>query len=1337
VPDGLTPFGVALVVENLPQYEQAARRVTEVTERMSDAAEQAAERARQSQRDWGKAALAMGSLGGLLTNIARNWVMVAARAEELDAVLRLVGRSAGYTSEYIAEQREILRDLGIEYTSAQTILLRLIQSNIDLANATKIANAARDLAVIGFRDTSASAMDMAYAISTGNMIILRKYGILTTLQSALRKLNMSSKTRINMLTGEARAQLVLNAITEFAARVQGAYTIAMSTASKQLRSFARYTKELARVLGEPLLPAFTKVVFTAAEMIKLIRQLPPEILRLISYATAASGAMFSVAAGIALWNWKLRSIFQQFLLLPQLLARFPFILLKFLISPMGLATTALATFAAAVIFDWGDMQKHIVATVQRIQEAVRYLIVVFQELGSAIRGGLMTARITLESIRSSVEFASSGMAAAFEGGARRVLRTGQDLTAEDFGIKFDPFRFAEGAARLMAGFAVGLLHGLNTYVIPTLTSVVQAVADFLIGRSPPPVGPLSDIITGGAEVIRSWLLGMKSASLAEMASIAQRVKDALERPLFEASEAIRELKLELRDLDDALKPLELSLRRAEASASLVTIPLRQQLIMMEEQLELLEERERLEEEAAQARLSALEEELGLLNATIEADEARLKHLELQIRLERDRLTKAGKFDSERLRSLYAEKRAIQEGLVAQAERRAETEESVEVAKAALEEAKATQSAELTALQEQQAALQERIRAEERVVELMRLDLEYAQALQVEERIGLEQQLEAWERRQEELNYYGSLADKVLSKVKKGQEALSKALEEAAKETGQGIDDAAKKFDKLAGLIAVLRERLKGIFAPVRVEAEKLGYSLAGLEVAWHNLTDAFLEFFGLKPPKWFDETLGGYMGLAGGVPPAAAPPAPPWEEKVIELFRRLGQKAGQVLREELWKWIVGEEVTGAGGVGPAIPPGGEAYWRTLGQKAGQKLWEGIMDLFRGPPPGAEKDWLGPALHPSVEIWETETGRKLDAGFGGIVESIVAPELEKLKTEFAKTFQFLDLKLAEWIYGAQADYSWYFQWEHKAWVQRLDGNETQQLGFFQRTSDALVNWFNQRGLQLEQSLGFEFLSWETYRSQQEEGQGSFLGYLYAIEDQFWTDLLGLVKKKLGELKEKFVTKWNEIKTTVSTKLSEIYEDVKAWASKVLAYLGDPEGFLNDMVEMGKTIFQSLWDGLKEKEGKILSWIKGLAGSWIRSIKSKFKIIGDPYSRAFQGIGEALGQGLEMGLTAGMAEAEEALDFAMQFSELFERSLMLGLDRALRQFVPAFQEQVEAVVAMLPQTIVVPQVAGPSPMVKQVQITKYGPTVNLTAHYATSQSVASIKDDVGLMLSLAGV
>ncbi len=132
-------------------------------------------------------------------------------------------------------------------------------------------------------------------------------------------------------------------------------------------------------------------------------------------------------------------------------------------------------------------------------------------------------KATMQDLVTSMAPVSDAIAKAFDafktGGAgaafTSILDSVHQLAQSMFGAGVD----------LVTEFASGIIQGASDTITAAANFVADIIASYLIGNSPPPVGPLSQIVAGGQAVIEAYVEGMKGG-LSGVTDIAQGVADA-------------------------------------------------------------------------------------------------------------------------------------------------------------------------------------------------------------------------------------------------------------------------------------------------------------------------------------------------------------------------------------------------------------------------------------------------------------------------------------------------------------------------------------------------------------------------------------------------------------------------------------------------------------------------------------------------------------------------------------------------------------------------------------------------------------------------------------------
>lgn len=146
----------------------------------------------------------------------------------------------------------------------------------------------------------------------------------------------------------------------------------------------------------------------------------------------------------------------------------------------------------------------------------------------------------------------------------------------------DPTTMFKAAGFAFGAFAEGILWAFNTAIAPAILLIVDFIADFLMGESPPPKGRLSKIDRGGYRTMLAWLEGFLGVSLTPVDKMARRIDRILGgigRLTHEQVEG------RLARLDRLLEPFIANLDIARAKMERITEPLRAVQDILERKLD--------------------------------------------------------------------------------------------------------------------------------------------------------------------------------------------------------------------------------------------------------------------------------------------------------------------------------------------------------------------------------------------------------------------------------------------------------------------------------------------------------------------------------------------------------------------------------------------------------------------------------------------------------------------------------------------------------------------------------------------------------------------------------
>jgi hypothetical protein len=217
------------------------------------------------------AAQAIPRLIGGITNIGKQSLLAAARVQELNIVTQLLGQRAGFTGRQVDEFVQGVKDAGIRTDVAQKLVAQFARRQLDMAKATGLAKVAQDAAVLSMQDSSVTLDNLMTGVLTYNKRILRTQGLNIDVQGAFERMGKQVGKSAKDLNELEKQQAVLNAVLAEGKTIAGVYEAAMETPGKQARSLSRDIFELLRVVGEPFLGAFAKIIKSVREFVKTLR----------------------------------------------------------------------------------------------------------------------------------------------------------------------------------------------------------------------------------------------------------------------------------------------------------------------------------------------------------------------------------------------------------------------------------------------------------------------------------------------------------------------------------------------------------------------------------------------------------------------------------------------------------------------------------------------------------------------------------------------------------------------------------------------------------------------------------------------------------------------------------------------------------------------------------------------------------------------------------------------------------------------------------------------------------------------------------------------------------
>ena len=142
--------------------------------------------------------------------------------------------------------------------------------------------------------------------------------------------------------------------------------------------------------------------------------------------------------------------------------------------------------------------------------------------------------------------------------------------------------FLVGGAKIFGAFVTGVAFVINRSLLPLIQLAVKAIADLLVGQSPPPKGPLKDIDKGGRNVMLAWLEGFASVGTNAVEDALSFVNKALENV---AQKSLGAINARVAELDKTLQPFKDQLAIVESQFESLREPAEKALSAIDRQVE--------------------------------------------------------------------------------------------------------------------------------------------------------------------------------------------------------------------------------------------------------------------------------------------------------------------------------------------------------------------------------------------------------------------------------------------------------------------------------------------------------------------------------------------------------------------------------------------------------------------------------------------------------------------------------------------------------------------------------------------------------------------------------
>lgn len=189
--------------------------------------------------------------------------------------------------------------------------------------------------------------------------------------------------------------------------------------------------------------------------------------------------------------------------------------------------------------------------------------------------------------------------------------------------------FLDGAQAILGAFANGLLLAFNRVVFPVVLAIVTTIADFLVGQSPPPKGPLSKIDEGGANTMLAWLDGFAGVGIQPIEAVTKEVADAMGNVANLGAQAVAK---RIAVLDKALLPFQNRLDIVKSQFEAIQAPAEAALNAIDRQIQAATEALARGEEGSAERVRALDAQRQMIQDAVAAQQAQVDAATVQLTL---------------------------------------------------------------------------------------------------------------------------------------------------------------------------------------------------------------------------------------------------------------------------------------------------------------------------------------------------------------------------------------------------------------------------------------------------------------------------------------------------------------------------------------------------------------------------------------------------------------------------------------------------------------------------------------------------------------------------------
>jgi hypothetical protein len=238
-------------------------------------------------------------IGDAAVQLLKDSYQVTAAYDKLGATMYIVGQNAGYTSKQMDAFEASMVKSDIGSMGARNSLTKMAQAQLDLSKASDLSTVAADASAVSHTSVSASMDRLVRSVQTLSPLYLRQMGIYVNLQQEYKKYADAHNTEVKYLDQHTKQAIMLNAVLEKGATIQGAYAASMQTAAGQAQRQALLLEELHVAAGRVVQPAYLAFLQTVNGAIEDFTKFLTDNKEPIEKFGNDVGVTFRLAAGFA------------------------------------------------------------------------------------------------------------------------------------------------------------------------------------------------------------------------------------------------------------------------------------------------------------------------------------------------------------------------------------------------------------------------------------------------------------------------------------------------------------------------------------------------------------------------------------------------------------------------------------------------------------------------------------------------------------------------------------------------------------------------------------------------------------------------------------------------------------------------------------------------------------------------------------------------------------------------------------------------------------------------------------------------------------------------------